>query len=56
MAEVYLAAGWTTLAADKLRLIARLAELDDDAPTADRVCEIVRAWLADDPELAALCP
>lgn len=56
MAEVYLAAGWTSLAADKLRLVARLADLDDDATTAERVCSIVRVWLADDPELAALCP
>lgn len=56
MAELYLAAGWTDLAAEKLRLIARLAELDHDPATADRVCTIVRVWLADDPVLAALCP
>lgn len=56
MAELYLAAGWTDLAAEKLRLVARLAELDDDRATTDRVCTIVRVWLADDPVLAALCP
>jgi len=56
MAELYLAAGWTDLAAEKLRLVARVAELDDDPATIDRVCAIVRVWLADDPVLAALCP
>ena len=56
MAELYLAAGWTDLAAEKLRLVARLAELDDDPATRERVCTIVRVWLADDPALAALCP
>lgn len=56
MAELYLVAGWTTLAADKLRLVARLASLDDDRATTERVCAIVRVWLADDPVLAALCP
>ena len=39
LADLYADRGWTTLATEKLDLLARLATLDDDASVADRVRE-----------------
>lgn len=54
LAELYLDQGWRGLAADKLVLLGRLAELTDDAPTTERVRTLAAARSADDPRLAAL--
>ena len=55
LAELYLDRGWRAIAADKLLLLARLAELTDDAATGERVCSIAGARLPDDPRLAERC-
>ena len=55
LVEIYLAAGWTALAADKLRLVSRLAALDGDSATTERLCGIVRTSFGDDPALTELC-
>jgi tetratricopeptide (TPR) repeat protein len=54
LAELYLDRGWRSTATDKLLLLARLAELTDDAPTRERVRAIAAARLADEPRLAGL--
>lgn len=55
LAELYLDLGWRGTAADKLVLLARLAELDDDSETRARLCAVVADRLADDPRLVSLC-
>ena len=55
LAELYLDLGWRTTAADKLVLLARLAELGDDGDTRTRLCAVVAARLPDEPRLATLC-
>ena len=55
LAELYLDLGWRSTAADKLVLMARLAELDDDRDTRARLCAVVADRLADDPRLVSLC-
>lgn len=55
LADLYLDQGWDPAAADKLRLLARLAELTDDVATRDRVCLIATERLADDPDLMRIC-
>lgn len=55
LAELYLDLGWRTTAADKIILLARLAELDDDQETRARLCAVVADRLADDPRLVSLC-
>ena len=55
LAELYLDRGWRTLAVDKLLLLGRIAELDGDGATRDRLCELVVDRLADEPRAAALC-
>jgi tetratricopeptide (TPR) repeat protein len=55
LAELYLESGWRALAVDKLVLVGRLAELDEDPATRERVCRIVGGRLADEPRLAELC-
>jgi Flp pilus assembly protein TadD len=55
LAELYLDRGWRTLAVDKLLLLGRIAELDGDEATRDRLCELVVDRLADEPRAAALC-
>jgi tetratricopeptide (TPR) repeat protein len=54
LAELYLDRGWRQLATDKLLLLARLAELDADAATVDRLRGLVAARLSDEPRLATL--
>ena len=56
LADLYLDRGWRSVAADKLVLLARLADLAEDAGTRDRVCEIAAARLPDETRLATLCP
>ena len=55
LADLYLDRGWQSVARDKLLLLARVAELDDDAVGRDRVCRLVTERLADDAELVAIC-
>jgi tetratricopeptide (TPR) repeat protein len=55
LAELYLDRGWRTLATDKLLLLGRIAELDEDRATRDRLCQLVGERLADEPRLAELC-
>jgi tetratricopeptide (TPR) repeat protein len=55
LAELYLDRGWRTLATDKLLLLGRIAELDEDRATRQRLCSLVSERLADEPRLAALC-
>jgi hypothetical protein len=38
-----------------LLLLGRIAELDSDGATRDRLCELVVDRLADEPRVAALC-
>jgi len=54
LVDLYLARGWRGLAGDKLALLARLAELDADPATGDRIRSIVAGSFADDPRLAGL--
>ncbi len=55
LAELYVDRGWRTLAADKILLLGRLADLDGDRAVRDRLCALVAARLADEPRLAELC-
>jgi predicted Zn-dependent protease len=55
LAEIYLDLGWRTTAVEKLVLLARLAELADDADTRTRLCAVVSARLPDEPALTSLC-
>jgi len=55
LAGLYLDLGWRSTAADKLALLAQLAELDGDAATRTRLCAVVAERMADDPRLTALC-
>lgn len=54
LADLYLDRGWDVLAADKLVMLARLAELDDDPVTRRRVC-YGASRLPGDPRLAEIC-
>lgn len=55
LAEIYIGRGWRMFAADKLALLARLADLASDGATRERLCAVARAEFADDPRLAAVC-
>jgi tetratricopeptide (TPR) repeat protein len=55
LAELYLDAGWRALAVDKLVLLTKLAELDGDPTTRERVCRIASDRLPDEPRLMGLC-
>jgi len=55
LAQLYLDRGWRTLAADKLMLIGRLAQLSNDRATRARLCDLVLRLLPDEPRLVALC-
>jgi tetratricopeptide (TPR) repeat protein len=56
LALLYLDRGWRTLAADKLVLIGRLAQLTGDTASQARLCDLVVRQFKDDPRLVALCP
>jgi tetratricopeptide (TPR) repeat protein len=55
LAELYDERGWSSQAADKLVLLARLLELEGDRSTRDRLCQLAAARFPDDPRLAAVC-
>jgi hypothetical protein len=55
LTEIYLDQGWRTLATDKLVLLSRLADLDEDPATRERLCATVGARLADEPRAQELC-
>ena len=55
LAQLYLDRGWRSLAADKLVLIGRLAQLTGDTATRARLCDLVVRRFADDARLVALC-
>jgi tetratricopeptide (TPR) repeat protein len=55
LAELYLDRGWRGQAIDKLLLLGRLADLDDDAVVRERLCTLVTTRLADEPRVAVLC-
>jgi tetratricopeptide (TPR) repeat protein len=52
---LYLDRGWRTLAADKLLLIGRLAQLTGDTASQARLCDLVVRRFPDDQRLVALC-
>ena len=54
LAELYLDRGWQGLATDKLLLLGRLADLDEDGAVRERLRELVTRRLADEPRLAEL--
>ena len=54
LAELYLDRGWHVLAVDKLLLLGRLAELDDNSSARERVRALVADRLADEPRVAEL--
>jgi tetratricopeptide (TPR) repeat protein len=55
LAELYVERGWRSAAVDKLLLLARLAELEDDVATRERLCQVARERLPDEPRLVELC-
>lgn len=55
LAQLYLDRGWRSLAADKLVLIGRLAELNGDTATKARLCDLAVRRFPDDARLAAIC-
>jgi tetratricopeptide (TPR) repeat protein len=55
LAELYLDRGWQGQAIEKLLLLGRLADLDDDAVVRERLCALVSERLADEPRVAGLC-
>jgi tetratricopeptide (TPR) repeat protein len=54
LAELYLDRGWHLLAVDKVVLLGRLAELDDDGGARERIRALVAERLADEPRVADL--
>jgi tetratricopeptide (TPR) repeat protein len=55
LALLYLDRGWRTLAAEKLLLIGRLAQMTNDTASKARLCDLVVRRFPDDPRLLALC-
>jgi tetratricopeptide (TPR) repeat protein len=55
LVELYMARDWTTLAADKLALLGRLAELNDDEATRQRLCAVASRAFPNDARLGTLC-
>jgi hypothetical protein len=55
LAQLYLDRGWRSLAADKLVLIGRLAQLSGDTATRARLCDLAVRRFPDDVRLAAMC-
>jgi tetratricopeptide (TPR) repeat protein len=55
LAQLYLDRGWRSLAADKLVLIGRLAELTGDTASRARLCDLVVRRFPDDARLTAFC-
>lgn len=55
LAQLYLDRGWRSLAADKLLLIGRLAQLTGDTASQARLCDLVVRRFPDDARLVAMC-
>jgi hypothetical protein len=55
LVELYVARDWNGLAAEKLALLGRLAELNDDEATRQRVCTVSSRIFPSDERLGALC-
>jgi tetratricopeptide (TPR) repeat protein len=55
LALLYLDRGWRVLAAEKLLLIGRLAQMTGDSAAKARLCDLVVRQFQDDPRLIALC-
>lgn len=55
LAQAYLERGWRSLAADKLVLIGRLAQLNGDTASLARLCDLATRRFPDDPRLTAMC-
>jgi tetratricopeptide (TPR) repeat protein len=55
LVELYVARDWNVLAAEKLTLLGRLAELNDDLETRQRLCEAASRDFPNDERLGALC-
>jgi thioredoxin-like negative regulator of GroEL len=55
LVDLYLARDWNTLAADKLALLGRLAEIDNDDEARQRLCAVASRAFPNDERLQALC-
>jgi tetratricopeptide (TPR) repeat protein len=55
LVELYVARDWNNLAAEKLALLGRLAELNNDEPTRQRLCKVASRVFPKDERLASLC-
>ena len=55
LVELYVARDWNNLAAEKLALLGRIAELDDDEETRQRLCAVASRAFPNDDRLEALC-
>ncbi len=55
LVELYVARGWDGLAAEKLRLLDRLADLNDDEETRRRLCVAATRAFPEDSRLQSIC-
>jgi tetratricopeptide (TPR) repeat protein len=55
LVELYVARDWNNLAAEKLALLGRLAELDNDQATRQRLCKVAARVFPEDERLSSLC-
>lgn len=55
LVEMYVARNWSALAAEKLLLLDRLADLNGDARTHERLCAVASRAFPNDERLASLC-
>ncbi len=55
LVELYVARDWNSLAAEKLVLLGRLAELNNDEETRQRLCAVASRAFPTDERLEALC-
>lgn len=55
LVELYMARGWSQLAAEKLVLLGRLAELNADEKTRQRLCTVASRAFPRDEHLSVLC-
>jgi len=55
LVELYVARDWNSLAAEKLALLGRLAELNNDEATRQRLCGVASRAFPKDERLGALC-
>jgi tetratricopeptide (TPR) repeat protein len=55
LVELYVARNWNSLAAEKLVLLGRLADLDNDEETRQRLCAVASRAFPNDDRLDSLC-